>query len=463
MTFRLLSRRLDVSMPQNAAFLRTTIMPPDRKLTKGDISRSAELPNFVKPLVLRLLQGPMTQREAYKFFDKEWKMIDYVTAANKWARERYGEDAIIKRSLNGKRLPKGFWVMSLNNKIFDVEKKKVNLNGEVSLGDIVMPRVKKVIMAIAEKSWVTGEELEALGIKKIDGINKQATDKGFPPVIIATRTWPKIYMVNPKFARKFKIQTNCRIELSKMFSIPGLALINYLADNGEMRLNDLMKKHGTRHYSAVLAQFARINERCKELGLSEAIERRGSRNIRTFGLSRNFCEETKMAEKQSNELKTYFTTVQITVIEDMRTHPFARSSEIGARLSIVKHGVEEHLRNIKRICEENNLPHLIKIGKGRSRYRLDREFHTRFDLKEVKINPVNCLYGKKQKRIFEYFIKTHNKTRAEAAKALKMSVDRVTAQIAHINKILQQARLPTIEPAERYIPRVFNPFAEYAA
>lgn len=435
----------------------------DRRIAKKDIAGLEGLPNNARPLLLRLMEGQMTQKEVYEIIDDDIKIKDFCVIVNKWTRERYGQDGVIKESLRGKKQPKGFWTIRLDDKIFEAEKEKVNWKDQISLGDVVTAKTRKIIAHIAEKGWVTKGELNALGVREMHNINKQSVEKGLPPVLIATKTWPKLYRVNPKFARMFRIRTNSRIEPEKMFSRSDLDFIKYLANNGNVRLMDILKKDGTEYYNVAYVWIARINRRCRELGLPEAIEKCGTGNLRMVRMTQKFCECTGIKNKKSRSLKSYFSDVQIAVIEEIRTHPFTRSSEIGARLGLVSHGIEEHLRNIKKICEENNLPPLIKIGKCRSRYRLSREFHERFDLKEIRINPVNCLAGRKQVRIFEYFKKHPNKTRVQAARALRMNRDVLTAQISDMNGIFKKAGIPRLEPATRSLPRMTSPYTAYAA
>ncbi len=416
----------------------------DRKLTMAQVTGIERLNDDCKRLLVRLFDSPMTLREASGFFEGQTKIKDCLRQINKWAREEFGENVTITESLGGKKNSTGFWILKLNQNVADVDYSTYDVKKHVKIQDILTTECRILVAEIARRGWITEKELNALGFERLNYLNKQAIQKGFPPPLMKTRTLPKITLVNPEFAKMFGIVIAKRVGLDEMFSDFDLRVINYIINHGESRSTELTREFKTSEQQLIIAK-KRINERCKELGIPDAIVRKGTYNFSVLDLAPEFMKVFNIRKNTHEQLSSFFTSTVIRTIEEIRKDPFIRSRDIAKKLGLTGHATDIHIKEIKRICKERKLPQpFIQIGKARSLYALSDDFYKRFDLEKVNVDAMKCIPGKKQRKIYEFFKKNPNKTIVEASGELFISKENLVKQVNIINKYLTAAGFQTI-------------------
>lgn len=459
------------------AFADPVVEKPQRKLTKADIASLPRLRDHKKQFLLRLFDSPMTLREALEIYPSLVAITRYVSSINQISRNRFGQNAIIRESLAGKESSTGFWIMKLNPKIFDVDYSGWDVKQHVRLQDVVPARAVKVIRKLAELGCATEEELKAAGISRLDrqrylttrddrtGINTGSVTKGFPPTILRTRTKPYLYYLNPEFAKLFGIEITRRRDLDKMFLGGDAILIRYLSKNGKSSVGPLAARFDVSH-NTIGDKRNRINERCRDLGLPEAIVTEGSRNPKQWFLTKEFSEEFGLGRGISGDLETFFSRQEAAIIRFIATHPYSPITEIrkavrsrqDRRKYITAAAVHLHLTEIKRLCEKHGLPSLIILERHGRRYALSNEFLQRFGLEKGPVDPITLLDGERQRQVFQYFIENPAASASDAAKRFGISRRSINDVVRKINNLMTQADLPELKVAN---PRE-SPYKEFS-
>lgn len=440
-------RSLEGEMPEGGAIR--------RKIKAGGVSRLQGLTPGKKTLIAELFESPMTREEALVAYTA-YSIHTHLERINKWARERYGQNAIIRTSLRGKGKPSGSWIMFLNSNIFDVDYSDYDPRDHAEIEGVLSEGPRKIFLKLAELGWATKEELEAAGvlewhidqyiIHRCKTTDKQCREKGFPPAIIATRSQPKIYIPNPEFAAMMVLAVNERIELDKMFGKTDLALIHYLAKHGQTTPTVLSKALKVSPQTIVTARH-RINERCRELELVEAIETRESGRPRFYGLSEDFAEEVELERTDSTNLKSFFPARQIDAIKFLAINPFSTIEQVAQHLGITRKLAERHLCAIKKTCENEGLPPVLTVGKPGMRYGLSDEFAARFGLKKKRMYPISIVPDDGIRREVYSFFRRRKRTIPQAMAEFGLTYGRAYAVVSSINdRYLIPAGFDPVEP-----------------
>jgi len=446
----LLRKRAD---PDRNAISSAAPLAEDRvtKIKKEDIDKLEGLYSARKSFLLRLFDEPMTLREAFGYFDKPWKVSGYAKAINTWARKRFGQNAIIKEFLKGETSSTGFWVLKLNARLFDVDYS--NYNVKLKIEDILNGGIRRIIRKLAELGgWATFEELRQAGIPeghiqryiilREKTSNKQATDKGLPPVFLKTRTEPDICILNPVFAEALKIKIEKTIDLEKMFSPLDLSIIRHLVETGGATPTTLVEQCNVSRQT-IFQAIKRINERCREFSLPTAIKQIKIGQRRVLKVNDKFLKETGLSKPKNLKLSAFFSSKQINLIKFLEEHPFSNTRQIASHLGVGLRATNLLINRINAICEKERLPSLLKSG---NTYALRSEFITKFGLRRVIVEPVIVLKAEEQIKVYRYFEINRIATLAQAAEAIGKSYRATSLLIRSANHWLIQAGFLPILP-----------------
>lgn len=407
-------------------------------------------------LLVRLFRRHMTQGEAVHFF-RRLEDSNYARyRVNRRFRQKIGEDAIIRVALwKGVETTGGFWVLAANPELFDVPKRiSLKAGKDVHLADILAPRFRRVLHYVAAHPWASLGELTKhferdTVIRLRTDCNARHLDPRieleFPDPLLGTKTKPILYRANPKFASKYRVPIpteKTERPLEELFGEDDIKLLRRLALYKIATLAELAEG---RKNSNVYQQLRKINERCRELNLPEAvIELKSYGRIRRFRMNRKFAQRFGIEIMQEKCLNAYFGPKQCRIIHHMVKHPLCTISEIGRALKMDPKHVSIRLSVIRSTCKREKFAPPKWLGTISAVHYLPNEFLETFNLDKVEWDPERSLCGKKQRRIYRHYRRQPEAKLKTAARRLNTSTNSLRLQKRKINARLEQFGFDTI-------------------
>ncbi len=389
-----------------------------------------------KRLLERLFEKHLTSGEAIAFFTRLGQDRDVMGRINKRFRILgYEEDAVLKIPFYANiRKPTDWWVIALNPKIFDVpEKIKLEPGVDVKFPDIAPPRFRKIWHYVAERRFCNIEELkEEFGRENVIRFRSQCNKKYIHPMLaltlptplLRTNGEPAVYWANKRFARTYGIkipEVIRRMELDELFSENDTKLLCKIAEYLAVTLADLAEG---RDSTNVQHQITKINKRCRELGLPEAITQNGKRRTtKLYCLDKKFSSLFEFTDEKRVSIDATFTNKQAAAIKFIVENPLCNNEQLANAIGTTREQVREILQRINEICKRKRWPLIIREKTDGMLYYVPEELAKKLGLKHFAIEKRSLFTTPDQKRMFDYLEDKPRETKTrDIAKALGINM-----------------------------------------
>ncbi len=371
-------------------------------------------------LIVRLFEGQLAVGEAQHFFGYNAQHRDLIDRINErfgkiHPEEEYGK-AVLKLPL-WKELEKtqGFWVLRLNPKIFDVpEKVRLEAGKDVRFADILRPKFRKLWHYVAANPFSNrGEIAGNFGDNIIHQFLSRCSSRHLHPMIdleiprpiLSTSTEPTLYSANPEFAEKYKLKIPKTLRRKRnfveLFSREDRYLIEKLAAYEKATLEDIA---GDRETENIRRQIIKINKRCKELGLPQAILKCGKRRTaNTYKVNEKFCEELEIDCGSMLSIDAHFTNKQKTALEYIAENPLCTTYGLAKAVGTNMNNIRRILQEIDKVCDRNGWPKIVRVKTIGMSYYVKPTLADILELQCKPVNPEKLFTARRQIQIYGYF------------------------------------------------------------
>ncbi|MDO8553515.1 MAG: hypothetical protein Q7S22_01805 [Candidatus Micrarchaeota archaeon] len=424
--------------------------------------------------IVELFRCPITKRTSIRAFKNDQSASDAILKLNQMFREKYGQDAVIKEYIFGKRC--GFWILTLNPKLFDITPElsseyKLKPGIDIALDDILPPSHLKLVKTIARNHLCSKNEIRQNGISSSilsnalvrKGVNerfclvKNRLSIELNEIIRRTKREPNLYYLDEKFVRAFDIKLG-RSEplIAQCFSEIERKIIVLLCSHDQLRVYQINEELGIlpQNFSIIVN---RINSKCHEFGWPDAMINDGGTGNRTCKINQEFLDRHHIPHITVRDFSNYFSNRQIDVIEFVMANPLSNIAEVATHFGYNRKYVwdlfdelDKRCKKIEEVTEEveRKFPLLIRVGRYETRFAFSKEFYRIFGRLDdyVHPNPLKAFLGDKNGVIYKYLIAHPKQKNVDAAKALGMTAKVLGNHTARINIDLEAAGL---EPLPR--------------
>ena len=435
-------------------------LEPDRKLRREDVERIITDPRAHKQreLIYRLMEGPITLRTANGFLDLEkGDHLELIYRINHNFIQKTGKPAIHLLSLGGKSRPTGFWIMKLNAELFDLPQDydKLVIGKDVKLADILNPIKRLILNYLSENPFKTLKQIqEAFPGRgneirtqiRYGRLNLSCETNGFPPALLHTKTWPRVWYINPAFATLFNIQVSkCKGSLEELFRSRHQKIIRCIAEYEKATAKDIGKALGPSSSFKVHRKIRYIEQRCEELGLPKPFEWFGTGRNTSYRLTEEFRRRFSLGVSIEHP-EEHFTKKQIPVVKIIADKPWISGKEIQHALGITKSALHSRISTIKKTCNSNNLPKLkVKQVGSNSEiiYCWSKPFLKRLGFTEGKMEFARLLRGN-IRLLYEYCLGKNVLYTKQICKDLGWIKTQLHNTRALLNKKLRENHMPEL-------------------